>query len=325
MATGATLTGQRQTRYRRLIDMWVAPGIHPTNLDILNKLKTAEDRQFSSNMKVTGKVIDEDREERSKGESHIIGIRSDVWRPTKKERARALAAIRKRKVSEHRRSIKSNGRLTKEEQAELEARLREDESLSLDEGDVDKSRLVIKMFRSTGKRIDWRGTLEELTVTEIHNSMGSARPLATFAVILSGHDYMIQIQQNRRLWRIPPVFSFAYYDEKNDRMWYIDLKCYWVSLGIDYSIEAQGRKIGKIDGRLFALGTDSMIHIYEPSLAEDSKFQDLLSLFAASIGFQRRVRENIQRRLQGIRQGKSLHVVEDEELWLLKNPRRIAR
>ncbi len=305
--------------------MWVAPGIHPTNIDILNKLKSAEDRQFSSNMRVTGKIIDEDREERSRGESHIIGIRSDIWRPSKKDRKRALAAIQKQKTTEHRKSIKSNGRLTKEEKAELEQRLMEDETMSLDAADVDKSRLVIKMFRSTGKRIDWRGTLEELSVTEIHNSIGSARPLATFAVILSGYDYMIKIQQNRRIWRIPPVFSFAYYDEKNDRMWYIDLKCYWVSLGIDYSIEAQGRKIGKIDGRLFALGTDSMIHIYEPSLAEDTKFQDLLSLFSASIGFQRRVRDNIKRRLKGIRQGKSIHVVEDEELWLLKNPRRIAR
>lgn len=305
--------------------MWVAPGIHPTNIDILNKLKSAEDRQFSSNMRVTGKIIDEDREERSRGESHIIGIRSDIWRPSKKDRKRALAAIQKQKTTEHRKSIKSNGRLTKEEKAELEQRLMEDETMAMDAADVDKSRLVIKMFRSTGKRIDWRGTLEELSVTEIHNSIGSARPLATFAVILSGYDYMIKIQQNRRIWRIPPVFSFAYYDEKNDRMWYIDLKCYWVSLGIDYSIEAQGRKIGKIDGRLFALGTDSMIHIYEPSLAEDTKFQDLLSLFSASIGFQRRVRDNIKRRLKGIRQGKSIHVVEDEELWLLKNPRRIAR
>jgi len=305
--------------------MWVAPGIHPTNIDLLNKLKTAEDRQFTSNMRVTGKVIEEDREEREKGESHILGIRSDIWRPSKKERQRALAAVQKRRVTDHRTDIKSKGRLTKEEKAELEKRLQDDELMALNENDVDKSRLVIKMFRSTGKRIDWKGTLEELSVTEIHNSIGSRRPLATYAVILSGYDYMIQIQQNRRIWRIPPVFSFAYYDEKNDHMWYIDLKCYWVSLGIDYSIEAQGRKIGKIDGRLFALGTDSVVHIYEPSLAEDQKFQDLLSLFSASIGFQRRVRENIKRRLQGIRKGNSLHVVEDEELWLLRNPRRIAR
>ncbi|MEO0447401.1 MAG: hypothetical protein AAF191_15115, partial [Verrucomicrobiota bacterium] len=125
--------------------------------------------------------------------------------------------------------------------------------------------------------------------------------------------------------RIPPSFSFAYYQESTDRMWYIDLLCQWVSIGVDFRIEAQGRTIGKIDGRLLTLGSDSRVHVYEPALAEDSKFMDLLSLFSASVGYHSRIRANISRRLRSIDSGQLAHVVEDEELWLLKNPRRLVR
>ncbi len=325
MATEGRVTGERQRRFTRYIDMWAMAGIHPTNIDLLNKLKSADDRQFSSNMDVTGKAFDEDREERTREESHLFGIRTDIWRPSKEDRERALSGLQRKRGRELRKSIKKNGRLNGDEKAVLDEQIEADETMSLSDGDVDKSRLVLKMFKTTGSRIRWKGTLEELTVREIHNSLGSKKPLSSFAVVLPDYEYLIYIQQNRVLWRIPPTYSFAYYQESTDRMWYIDMSCYWVSMGIDYRIEAQGRKIGVIDGRLFALGTDSRVKIFEPSLAEDSKFMDLMSLFAASIGFQRQVRSHIRRRVDNIMRGQSVHVVEDEELWLLKNPRRMVR
>jgi len=194
----------------------------------------------------------------------------------------------------------------------------------MDVKNVDKSRLVLKLFRSTGKNINWKGSLEELTVREVHQSIGSKKALITFAINLSGYDYLVQIQQCRRFFR-PAVFSFAYLNDKTDEMWYIDVKKYWFSLGIDYHIEAQGKRIGKIDGKLLALGTDSRIKVNEPSLAQDKKFLDLLTLFSASIGYHRTIWKNIKRRLKNIENDTSVHVIEDEELWLLKNPRRLMR
>jgi len=323
MATGALLTGKRQKRYRRFVDMWIAPGIHPTNIDLLNKLKSADDRQFSSNMSVTGKVYDEDRESKTNGESHIIGIRTDIWRPSTKERKKVLDNLQRKRATEVRKEINRSGQLTSAQKLELEQRLAEEDAMFLKAGDIDKSRLVVKMFRSTGKRIHWKGTLEEMTMLEIHNSIGSKRALATYTVILAEYDYLITIQQNNRFMRIPPVFSFSYYDEANDRIWYVDLKAYWVSLGIDYSVEAQGKVIGKIDGKFLALGNDSKIHIYEPCLAEDTKFLDILTLFASCTGFQRRVRNNIKNRVKNLVKGRMTHFVDPEELWLQKNPRRI--
>jgi len=191
--------------------------------------------------------------------------------------------------------------------------------------DIDKSRLVIKMFRNTATRIRWQGTIEELSVREIQNSLGSRRALASFAVILADYEHLILIQENRRLFRIPPSYSFSFYQPKTDRMRYVDMDCHWVSLGIDYSIRAQGRQIGKIDGKLVALGADSRIHVMEPCLADDEQFMDLLSLFASSIGYHRQIHDHIRRRVRNVKTGRSVHFVEDEEMWLLKNPRRIAR
>ena len=325
MATEGKVSEETQDRYARYVDMWAVAGLHPSNIDVLTKLKSAEDRQFSKNMGITGKVIAEDKQERTKEESHIFGIRTDIWKPSKQEKEGALNMIKKRRKEELKKEIKKRGgRLNKEQKAELESKMRDDLTMTMESTDVDKSRLVIKLFRSTGKNISWKGTLEELSVREVHQSLGSKKALITFAVNLSGYEYLIHIQQCRRFFR-PAVFSFAYIDDKSDQIWYIDLKKYWVSFGIDYHVEAQGVRIGKIDGKLWALGTDSRVKITEPTLVNDQRFLDLVSLFAASIGYHRRIWRNIRRRVRRIKKGDSLHVIEDEELWLLKNPRRLVR
>ncbi len=326
MATEAVVTGARQKRHTRFVDMWVASGLHPTNIEILTKLKSADDRQFSKNMGVTGKAYLEDRKERTREESHLFGIRNDIWRPSKEVRRRALSSLKKRHAEERKRQIQSAARVARDlTEGELEDGVPEDAPTPPTERDVDKSRLVVKMFRTSGSRIRWQGTIEEMSVREIQNSLGSRRALITFAVNLTDYEHLIVVQENRRLFRIPPTFSFSFYQPSTDRMWYIELDCHWVSWGIDYDIFAQGRKIGKIDGKLLALGVDSRIHVLEPDLAEDTQFMDLLSLFAASIGYHREIRANIRGRLRNVKRGRSVHIVENEEMWLLKNPRRIAR
>ncbi|MDF1752758.1 MAG: hypothetical protein P1U89_08310 [Verrucomicrobiales bacterium] len=324
MATEGKISGESQKRYSRLVDMWAAPGLNPTNIDVLTKLKSAEDRQFSKNMAITGKIFDKDTEAKTDDETHIIGIRTDIWKPSKEDRERSLNAIKKKRKQELKGQIKASGRLTKSEQTQLDAKMENDDTMSMSDKNVDKARLVLKLFRSTGKNINWKGSLEELTVREVHQSIGSRKALITFAINLPGYEYLVVIQQCRRFFR-PAVFSFAYLNDKTDEMWYIDVKKYWVSWGIDYHVEAQGKRIGKIDGKLLALGTDSRIKIKEPSLAQDQKFIDLLTLFSASIGFHKTIWKNIRKRVRNVNDGSSVHIIEDEELWLLKNPRRVMR
>jgi hypothetical protein len=251
--------------------MWAFKSLSPSNIDLLQRLKSGDDRQFGTNMDVCGTISEQDLKTSDWDRTHIVGIRSDVWNSDK-----------------HR-------------------------------------RLVMKMFKSTGKRIRWTGTVEEITTREVHNSMGSRRAVLSLAVLLPGYEYVVMVQQNHRTFRIPSIFTFSFYDEDADYVWYITLKRRWFSLGADFVIESGGRKIGYIDGKLIGFGYNAHIHVYEPVLAENRRFLDLLSLFAASVGYHRAMRRSVKQRVREIQSGKvPKHVVEDEEFWLLKNPRRRA-
>ncbi len=306
----------------RYVDMWGVPGLHPTNVDIVQKLRTAEDRQFGANMDTCGTASDRGAKSKGWEKTHLVGVRTDIWKPSEKDRKRALNTLKKKRKEQIRREIKKNGRLSKDQKLFLDSEVARDETMNMDAGDVDKSRLVLKLFRTTGQNIRWIGTIEEMTSHEIHNSLGTKHPMLSFALNLSGYDYVTWINQNHRTFRIPAVFTFSYFDEKHERMWYIEIKRKWFSLGRDFIVEAQGKQIGFIDGKLLTIGSDSHLYIYEPTLASDNRFMDLLTLFAASVGYHRAIRRNIKRRIKAIASDDACHMIEDEEFSLLKNPRR---
>ena len=265
----------------RYVDMWAFLSMHPTNVDLLGRLKSADDRQFGTNMDVCGSVS---QHSKTSGwdKTHIVGIRSDIWNPGENKRQKTRSSL-------------------------------------------PESRLVMKMFKSTGERIRWAGTIEEITTREVHNSIGSRRAVLSLAVLLPGYEYLVMVQQNHRTFRIPSIFTFGFYDEDQDRMRYVGIKRKWFSFGADFVIELGGRKIGEIDGRLIGLGYNAYVRVHEPSLAKNQRFLDLLTLFAATVGHHRAMRRSVRRRVRAARSGGSFqHVVEDEEFWLLKNPRRHA-
>jgi hypothetical protein len=143
--------------------------------------------------------------------------------------------------------------------------------------------------------------------------------------MLPGYDYIVMVQQNHRTFRIPSIFTFCFFDEDQDQLWHISLKRKWFSFGADFSIESGGRKIGEIDGKLISFGYCAYIQVDEPTLADNRRFIDLLTLFATSVGYHRAMRRSIKRRIRAVNKGDTFHhVVEDEEFWLLKNPRRRA-
>ncbi|OHB79090.1 MAG: hypothetical protein A2V98_04000 [Planctomycetes bacterium RBG_16_64_12] len=265
----------------RYVDMWAFLSMHPTNVDLLGRLKSADDRQFGTNMDVCGSVS---QHSKTSGwdKTHIVGIRSDIWNPGENKRQKTRSSL-------------------------------------------PESRLVMKMFKSTGERIRWAGTIEEITTREVHNSIGSRRAVLSLAVLLPGYEYLVMVQQNHRTFRIPSIFTFGFYDEDQDRMRYVGIKRKWFSFGADFVIESGGRKIGEIDGRLIGLGYNAYVRVHEPSLAKNQRFLDLLTLFAATVGHHRAMRRSVRRRVRAARSGGAFqHVVEDEEFWLLKNPRRHA-
>ncbi len=310
---------------RRYVDMWAFLGMHPTNIELLQRLKSADDRQFGSHMDVCGSVSQWDDKEGKWEKVCLAGIRSDIWNPDPAELEKALKAVQCQRRDHQRRKIKKSGDLSPQQQQRLDGQLEQDELLSLSVNDIEKRRLVLKLFRTTGQRINWTGTIEEVTTREIHNSLGSRRAVLSMVAILPGYEYLTMVQQNHRTFRIPAVYTFSFYDVKNLRTWYVSIKRKWFSIGADYVIESAGKPIGEIDGKLIGFGYNAYVTVTEPSLASNGDFVDLMTLFATSVGYHRAMRRSLRKRLAAVQQGNSArHIIEDEEFWLLKNPRRRA-
>lgn len=313
---------ERQER-SRYVDMWALPGIHPSNVEFMQKLKTADTNHFNTHMDVVGTVSELDKERGDWERTHLIGLRTDVWKADREEMKDALDCIRHQRKKELKKQIKKYGRLNEKQKNLLEETIAADEVMRLQSDEIERRRLVLKLFKTTGERIRWCGTIEQVTTTEIHNSIGSNRNLLTMVVLLPRTNFVTCMQQNHRTFRVPSVFTSGYYDES--RMWNITLKRRWVSIGADYDIEIDGSTIGDVDGRLFSFGSDSYVNLAPHELADNTRFVDLLTLFSASIGYHKAMRKSLKRRVDAALAGKShCHVIENEELRLHHNGRAAA-
>lgn len=308
---------------RRYVDMWAMPGMHPSNVEFLQKLKTADTNHFTTHMDVVGTVSEENNETRAWEKSHLIGLRTDIWKPDGEELEDALEVMQDQRRKELKKKIKKKGRLTEKQQADLDLQLEEDEMMKLQSSDIEKRRLVLKLFKTSTERVRWCGTIEQVTTTEIHNSIGSKRSLLTMVAMLPRCDHVTYIQQNHRTFRIPSVFTFSFYD--GCRMWHLAMKRRWISIGADYDIEADGQSIGELDGRLFSFGSDSYVDIDPHELSENTAFVDLITLFTASTGYHKAMRKSVSRRVEATLSGNShCHLIENEELRLRHNGRAAA-
>jgi hypothetical protein len=268
-------------------------------------------------MDVCGTISQRDPKTGKWEPTHMAGLRSDIWSPDKSELQKSVSAIQSRQRDQQREPETSNRDI---EQSGLQ-----DELSALSADDLEKRRLVMKLFRTTGERIRWTGTIEELTTREVHNSIGSKRAVLSMVAILPGYEYLTLVQQNHRTFRIPAIYTLCFHDVRNERTWYVNIKRKWFSIGADFVLESEGRQIGEIDGKLIGFGYNAYVTVTEPSLAANGDFMDLVTLFATSVGYHRAIRRSIRRRVKAVHNGDSeRHVIEDEELWLLKNPRRRA-
>lgn len=302
--------------------MWAVPGVHPTNVEFFQRLKTADTQHFTKNMDVVG-TLSERGENRRWEKTHLIGIRSDIWKPDDQDVAETLDHLQEKRKDEIRRGIKRAGRLNAKQKSELQRQVEEDKVMQMQSDDIEHRRLVLKSFRTTSSRVQWTGTLEQITTTEVHNSMASKRSLITVAVMLPRYELVTYVQQNHRNFRVPSIFSFCFYDD--GRMWHLCLRRKWISMGADFDVLADGKKIGLINGLLFAMGSDSYINLEPHPLSNCTQFIELLSLFSASIGYHRAMRRSIRRRVEACEAGDwHQHVIDDEELRLKHNGRSAA-
>lgn len=308
---------------RRYIDMWALPGVHPSNVEILQLLKTADTNHFTTHMDTVGTVSTQDNETGSWEKTHLLGLRTDVWKADKAEMEDAMEVLQSQRRAELKKTIKKTGRLSSKQKLELEALVAEDCVMNMEPGDIEKRRLVLKLFKTSTDRVQWCGTIEQVTTSEIHNSIGTGKSLLTMAVMLPRTDCVTTIQQNHRTFRIPSLFTFAFHHEGH--MHHVMLRRKWISVGADFEIEVAGKSIGEIDGRLFSFGADSYLDIDAGELSENRRFVDLMTLFTASVGYHKAMRRSVDRRVKATLNGDThCHVIEDEEIRLMHNGRAAA-
>ncbi len=306
----------------RYVDMWAFMGMHPTNIDLLQKLKKAEDNAFGANMDVCGTVTQKDLKSGKWNQSHLLGIRADIWNPDSEQQSSILNRLQSDRKETLRKEIKRSGKLSQAQSKNLERQLDRDPVLKMESCDIENRRLVMKLFKSGDHNIRWTGTVEEIVTRELHNSLGAKKTILSFAAILQGYEYMTYVQENNRTFRVPSIYSFNYFDQKRDRMWYLKIKRKWVSVGADFTVESQNEKVGEIDGALIGLGYNAHVYVYEPTLAKDRQFTDLLTLFTSTVGYHSAMRKSLRRRIKATRKGLCVqNIIEDEEFRLLKNPR----
>lgn len=308
----------------RYVDMWALMGLHPANIELLQKLKRAEDQRFSPNMDVCGTISERDPKSGNWNQTHMVGLRTDIWNPDPNQQSRILKRLQSEREIQLRKEIKRSGQLSSSQRKNLDRQLAQDPVLKMTPQEIENRRLVIKLFSSNHDNIRWTGTMEEVVSRELHNSLGTKKSVLSFVTLLQGYQYMTSLQENKRTFRIPSIFSFNYYDEQQNRMWYLKIKRKWISIGADFIVESQNQVIGEIDGALIGLGYNAHVYLYEPSLAKDRQLMDLLTLFATSVGYQPAIRRSLRRRLQATKRGLCVqNIIEDEEFRLLKNPRAV--
>ena len=302
----------------RYVDMWSVPGIHPTNSDFLQSYKMSDSQHFTRGMDIVGTISEEQDGDWEK--KYLIGIRSDIWKPDCKEVADTLKCLHEKRRKVLKQEIKKSGRLNAKQQSQLQQQMEEDKIMKLQCDDIEQRRLVMKLFKTTGKRLNWSGTIEQITTQEVQNSIGSRRTLLSFAVILPRYEMIIYLTQNHRTFSFTSVFSFSFFC--GGRMWPVCLKQRFGSIVPDYEIQVDGERIGFVNGVLFAMGSDSYVELYEHQLCHESKFVELLSLFAASIGYHKAMRRSVKRRVAACKSGDwQKCLVEDEELKIYRNGR----
>lgn len=302
--------------------MWAFMGLHPTNIELLQRLKKADDPRFGVNMDVAGTVAERNLSDNSWQQTHMVGIRSDIWNPDTEFQENILQRIQSERTEELQRTARTSGTHSVARKKELQTLLDHDPILMLEPGDIECRRLVLKLFATTGQRIRWTGSIEEVVSREVHNSLGASRTMLSFSASLDRYEYLTVVQENNRTFRYPSLFSCCFYDQRDDRMFYLQIKRRWISIGADYNIIGPTGKVGEIDGALIGFGYNAHIYLYDEQLSSNRYFLDLMTLFASTVGYQAVLRQSVRRRIQAVRSGQSVQsVIEDEEYQLLRNPR----
>ncbi len=178
-------------------------------------------------------------------------------------------------------------------------------------------KLVIKLFTMSEY---WRGSIEMLQGESVMTSRAHRRSCAAYSCLIDKTSILIKIHQFRASILRGEIFGLDLVDEDRVHNAYVidDIR---LTLGSDWKVkDLSGRKVAKIDGKLFSFGGKYVINIYDEDLANDAQFFTTLILFAATLKYKNDVKKTIKSTLKAIKKGAKLKLRKGEsDLYL--NPR----
>ena len=181
-----------------------------------------------------------------------------------------------------------------------------------------QKRLVIKLFTD---KMNWRGTMDMMLGRSLQQSHGAGGfPVVSYAINISGHDQLIQLERSARQWPwTPERYSFVILTDEGPKLYKLRRKI--LCMGLDYILyDEHNRKIGLLDGKVITLGGAWKVRV---DGAHASKELDvILQLFCAMLRFNDDARRHILQLSRAIRKDKINPKLTAQETDLYMNPRR---
>ena len=190
-----------------------------------------------------------------------------------------------------------------------------------------RDRLVIKLFKETGKSLNWLASIEQVNSLSLAHSLGANEVLPSFVIIQGKGKLMFPLEKvNTKLLtqhKMGEVFVF-FLETKKGIVNILEIKEKRLTIGCDYEINdhSTGEKIAFIDSKKFNIGGKVDIEIYHPKYAKNNEFIYILISFAASLKYHDKINEKLEKLMKQVKSGTPLKV-SGKELALFKNPRRV--
>ncbi|MHA1238982.1 MAG: hypothetical protein ACTSSJ_07115 [Candidatus Odinarchaeia archaeon] len=187
-----------------------------------------------------------------------------------------------------------------------------------------RGRLVIRLFNNNGK---WLGSIEEMMVEELVNSIPVKDALPCFRVILSGYPYVIDLNKVYQRFTLSERYGFTIVTDKKTADLF-ELLADRVSIGSDWHVYYRNKpgknEIAGLDSKKLNIGGKVEVKFYDGEFAENSVLERVLALFSATIKYHDKIKERIKRRIKIMHKNDWIPKLSKGELWLMRNPRRLG-
>lgn len=180
-------------------------------------------------------------------------------------------------------------------------------------------RLVLRLF---GEKLNWRATMDLMLARSLQLTIGARGiPVSAYSINTGEQVHNIYLERSANKWPLMPEnYSFFVLDGHQPILY--RLRRDLIDIGGDFKLyDAADNVVGYLDGKVFSLGGYWRCRILREHA--DPRLLHVLKLFAAKEVFGRDVRHHLKSLWRGVRRGRIIPKIDQQEADLYMNPRRM--